>query len=187
MLDAAFLDRVNALSDQQVQLCYHCHKCTAGCPVADLMQFGPDSALRLVQLGEKERLLKSDDIWACVSCETCGQRCPNAISVARVFGALRTIAVQENAAVAEPGAVKFHRLFLSIVERTGRMHEVSLLALHKLWTLNLFSDLPAGMRLILMGKVPFTPSLIKGRAEITRIYAAAAASRKKDGSKDDRS
>jgi heterodisulfide reductase subunit C len=187
MLDAAFLDRVNALSDQTVQLCYHCHKCTAGCPVADLMQYGPDGALRLVQLGEVDRLLESEDIWVCVSCETCGARCPNQINTARVFGALRAIATQERAAVAEPGAVKFHRLFLAIVEQTGRMHEISLLALHKLWTLNLFSDLPAGARLFLMGKVPVKPALIKGRAEIKHIYAAAGGKPKKDGSGDERS
>ncbi len=185
MIDTAFLDRVNMLSDQQVQLCYHCHKCTAGCPVADQMQYGPDSALRLVQLGEKERLLKCDDIWVCVSCETCGARCPNAINTARVFGALREIAVRENAPVAEPSAVKFHRLFLGIVSRTGRMHEVSLLALHKLWTLNLFADIPAGARLILMGKVPFKPSIIHGRAEVKHIFDQA--SRKKEGSGDERS
>ncbi len=172
MIDAAFLERVNTLSDQQIHMCYHCHKCTAGCPVADLMQFGPDGALRLVQLGEKERLLKSEDIWVCVSCETCGQRCPNAINTARVFGALREIAYRERVPIAEPGAVKFHRLFLSIVGQTGRMHEISLLALHKLWTLNLFADLPAGARLILMGKVPFRPSLIRRRQEIRRIFAA---------------
>jgi hypothetical protein len=95
-----------------------------------------------------------------------------------VLGALREIACAEHAAIAEPNAVKFHRIFLGVVQRTGRMHEVSLLALHKLWTLNLFSDLPAGARLILMGKVPFKPSWIKGTAEIRRIYAATSPPKK---------
>ena len=175
MMPAAdFIDRVNALSDQTIQLCYHCHKCTAGCPVAGEMELGPDRILRMVQLGEVDKLLQSKDIWVCVGCETCGARCPNEINAARVLGALREIAFAENAAISEPGAVKFHRLFLGLVQRTGRMHEISLLALHKLWTLNLFADLPAGARLFLMGKVPLLPSLIKGNAEINRIFAAAA-------------
>jgi heterodisulfide reductase subunit C2 len=174
MPEISFLDQVNALSDQTIQLCYHCHKCTAGCPVAGQMDFGPDRILRMVQLGEKDRLLRSEDIWVCVGCETCGARCPNEINAARVLGALRELAFVENAAIAEPSAVKFHRIFLGLVQRTGRMHEVSLLALHKLWTLNLFADLPAGARLFLMGKVPLMPSLIKGHAEINRIYAASA-------------
>jgi len=178
MPELSFIEQVDALSEQTIELCYHCHKCTAGCPVAGEMQFGPDRILRLVQLGEKERLLQSEDIWVCVGCETCGARCPNEINASRVLGALRQIAYVEGAAIAEPSAVKFHRLFLGLVQTTGRMHEVSLLALHKLWTLNLFADLPAGARLIAMGKVPFTPSFVKRRDEIKRIYAAADPHRK---------
>jgi len=178
MPDFNFIDQVNTLSEQPIELCYHCHKCTAGCPVVDQMEYGPDRILRMVQFGEKDKLLQSEDIWVCVGCETCGARCPNEIDAARVLGALREIAFAENAAIAEPGAVKFHRLFLGLVQRTGRMHEISLLALHKLWTLNLFSDLPAGARLIMMGKVPLKPSIIKGRSEIARIYATAGSKKK---------
>jgi len=178
MADLSFIDQVDALSEQPIELCYHCHKCTAGCPVVDQMQYGPDRILRMVQFGEKEKLLRSEDIWVCVGCETCGARCPNEIDAARVLGALREIAWLEGAAVAEPGAFKFHRLFLRLVQSTGRMHEISLLALHKLWTLNLFSDLPAGARLLLMGKVPLKPSVIKGQDEIRRIFAAANPAKK---------
>ncbi|MDR3575197.1 MAG: 4Fe-4S dicluster domain-containing protein [Anaerolineaceae bacterium] len=172
MLDFNFIEQVNTLSDQTIQLCYHCHKCTAGCPVADQMQFGPDRIIRMVQFGEKEKLLKSGDIWVCVACETCGARCPNEINAARILGALREIAYTEHVAVAEPGAVKFHKLFLLLVQNMGRMHEVSLLALHKLWIMNLFSDLPAGARLFMMGKVPLKPHMIKKQNEVKRIYDA---------------
>jgi heterodisulfide reductase subunit C len=172
MLDFNFIEQVNSLSDQTIQLCYHCHKCTAGCPVADQMEYGPDHILRMVQFGEKEKLLKSSDIWVCVACETCGARCPNEINAARILGALREIAYTERTAVAEPNAVKFHKLFLMLVLNMGRMHEVSLLALHKLWTMNLFSDLPAGARLFMMGKVPLKPHMIKRQSEVKRIYDA---------------
>jgi Heterodisulfide reductase, subunit C len=172
MLDFNFIEQVDTLSDQTIQLCYHCHKCTAGCPVADQMEYGPDRILRMVQFGEKEKLLKSRDIWVCVACETCGARCPNEINAARVLGALREIAYTEGTAVAEPNAVKFHKLFLMLVQNMGRMHEVSLLALHKLWTMNLFSDLPAGARLFMMGKVPLKPHMIKRQSEVKRIFDA---------------
>jgi heterodisulfide reductase subunit C2 len=178
MAEINFIDQVNQLSDQTIQLCYHCHKCTAGCPVAERMQYGPDRILRMVQFGEKDKLLKSGDIWVCVACETCGSRCPNEINAARVLGALRELAYRENYVVAEPSAVKFHKIFLMLIQYTGRMHEVSLLALHKLWTLNLLADLPAGAKLILMGKVPFKPSIIKNRSQIKKIYAAATPEKK---------
>jgi len=83
------LSSVNMLSEQSVQLCYHCHKCTAGCPVVASMSYGPDRVLRLVQMGQTERLLTSRDIWLCLGCETCATHCPNDIDAGQVFLALR--------------------------------------------------------------------------------------------------
>jgi heterodisulfide reductase subunit C len=102
-----FIDQVNRLSDQTIELCYHCHKCTAGCPVVQDMQYGPDRILRMVQFGDADKLLSSSDIWLCASCETCGTRCPNQIDIARVMDALRQIALASGAHVAEPNAYKF--------------------------------------------------------------------------------
>ena len=170
MLDTNFVNTINTLSAQTIQLCYHCHKCTAGCPVASEMEYGPDRILRMVQLGDKERLLTSHDIWLCASCETCGTRCPNEIDIARVMDALRQSALLEGAAIAEPDAVKFHKLFLFVVQNMGRMHEASMLAAFKLWTMNLISDMDSGAVMFLKGKVPLLPSLVKDRAQIKQIF-----------------
>jgi heterodisulfide reductase subunit C2 len=179
MADMMFIERINTLSDQTIQLCYHCHKCTAGCPVAEQMQYGPDRVLRMVQMGEKVKLLQSHDIWICVSCQTCGTRCPNEIDTSRVMAALREMAIEEKAAISEPDAVKFHKLFLGLLQYMGRMHEVSLLALQKLWTLNLFSDLDSGAQLFIKGKIPLKPHLVKNRQELKHIYEASTAAAKK--------
>ena len=84
-----FLEQVNTRSDQTVQLCYHCHKCTAGCPVVSHMSYGPDRALRMIQMGQIERLLTSRDIWLCLGCEACAEHCPNDIDAGQVIIALR--------------------------------------------------------------------------------------------------
>jgi heterodisulfide reductase subunit C len=170
MIDMEFVHQINALSEQTIQLCYHCHKCTAGCPVADEMTYGPDRVLRMVQLGEKERLLTSHDIWICASCETCGTRCPNDIDIARVMDALRQMAVAEGAVIAEPDAIKFHRLFLSLLQRTGRMHEAALLPLYLLWTRNVLSYVATGTKMFAKGKVPVTPHLVKALGDVKRIF-----------------
>jgi heterodisulfide reductase subunit C2 len=168
--ETLFIDQVNRLSDQTVELCYHCHKCTAGCPVVLDMQYGPDRVLRMVQFGEADKLLNSSDIWLCASCETCGTRCPNEIDIARVMDALRQIALQRGVPAAEPNAYKFHRLFLFLLERMGRMHEASLLASYKVWSRNLLSDMDSGAVMFVKGKVPLKPQAIKGRKEIGRIF-----------------
>ena len=173
MLDVMFVNRVNELSGQTIQLCYHCHKCTSGCPVANEMAYGPDRVLRLVQLGDKVRLLTSHDIWICASCETCGTRCPNEIDIARVMDALRQMAVVEGVAIAEPDAVTFHRLFLLLIQRTGRMHEATLLSLYMMWTRNARGIVGTGAKMFAKGKVPLIPRPVKARREIQRLFEVA--------------
>ncbi len=95
MAEISFTDRVNSLSGQTVQLCYHCHKCTAGCPSAFAMEYGPDRILRLIQFGQKERLLASRDAWLCFGCEMCGAHCPNDIDIGEVMIALKELAEEE--------------------------------------------------------------------------------------------
>lgn len=90
--EAALTNRVNDLSGQSIQLCYHCHKCTAGCPAAFAMEYGPDRILRLIQFGQQERLLSSRDPWLCLGCEMCGAFCPNEIDINEVMIALKEIA-----------------------------------------------------------------------------------------------
>lgn len=170
MSDTSFQQQVNSQSEQTTQLCYHCHKCTAGCPVAVEMEYGPDRILRLIQLGEKERVLTSGDIWVCASCETCGTRCPNEINIAEVMDALRAIAVEEGYRAPETHAPAFHRLFLDIVSRTGRMHEVSLMGLYMLRDQSLLSDMGMGIKMFLKGKLPPLPHLVRGRGDVKRIF-----------------
>jgi heterodisulfide reductase subunit C len=170
MTDSSFIERVNALSEQTLQLCYHCHKCTAGCPVAPEMEYGPDRILRLVQLGEKERVLTSGDIWVCASCETCGTRCPNEINIAEVMDALRALSLAEGFRPPESTAPAFHSLFLSTVKLIGRMHEASLLARYMLKNTGLLADVPSGAQMFFKGKLPLLPHRTKRMEEVKRIF-----------------
>jgi heterodisulfide reductase subunit C len=169
--DPTLMGQVNARAEQHVELCFHCHKCTSGCPVAEEMRYGPDQILLMVQLGPSERLLRCADIWLCAGCEACATRCPNEIDIARVMDALRQIALAQGVRVADPSSVKFHRLFLFLVEQLGRMNEAGLLGAHKVWTGNLFGDLDSGARMILKGKIPLVPHVAKGRAQLRRLFA----------------
>ncbi len=173
MIDTTFQQRVNTLAHETTELCYHCHKCTAGCPVSYAMTYGPDRVLRMVQLGQAEAALASPDIWLCAGCETCGARCPNDIDIAHVMDALRQIAVAARLRAA-PSARRvplFHRIFLWLVGATGQMHEMALLGSYKVLGLDLFSDLGSGARLILKGKVPIIPKISANRSRVKRIFA----------------
>jgi len=56
------------------------------------MEYGPDRILRLIQFGQRERLLSSRDPWRCLGCEMCGAFCPNEIDIGEVMIALKEMA-----------------------------------------------------------------------------------------------
>lgn len=169
-IDFSFMEAVNARSGQQIQLCYHCHKCGAGCPVASFMDHTPDRLFRMAQLGLKREVLSSSTIWLCSSCHTCATRCPNDINVTTVMDTLKEMALKEKIKSRQKVALHFHRAFLSNLRRLGQIHEASLMAVLKLKTLNLFGDLKLGLNMFRKGKIALFPKRIKGTKEISDLF-----------------
>ena len=167
-----FIDRVSELSEQNVQRCYYCLRCTAGCPSAYAMYYTPAQILRLVQLGQKEVLLHSSAIWLCIGCETCGTRCPNEIHAGAVIDALRQVAVAEGVSPAERSVFKMHEAFLDSIRTWGRLHELSMILQHKLTSGdNLLNNLDMGLVMLLKGKIHPLPQRIQGLDEVKRLFA----------------
>jgi heterodisulfide reductase subunit C len=172
-LRRSFLSEIDALSGQQVELCYHCHTCSAGCLVSEAMAHGPDRMLRLIELGERARALAAPDIWLCVGCETCSARCPNGIDVARVMDTLRHLSLAQPASRETRRLRLFHDIYMQVVRYTGRLSEALMLGLYKVLGLDLFSDLGAGLQLVLRGKIPIIPERIRQQNQIERLFAGA--------------
>lgn len=168
-VDPSWRDFVQLESRQNLNRCFACSKCTAGCPVASDMEFGPHRILQMVRFGIKQRVLASRDIWLCAGCETCGTRCPNDIDVAQMMDGLRRVSIAEGIRNPASDVADFHRIFYSLVKAFGRMHEVSLLGLFKLRSRDLFGDLEAGAQLLVKGKIPVIPERIKGAAKLRRM------------------
>lgn len=168
--DLGFVERVSALSGQEVQRCYYCLRCSAGCPSAFAMEYTPAQILRMVQLGQKEVLLQSAAIWMCIGCETCGTRCPNEIHAGAVIDTLRHLALEAGTAPGEKLVPKLHRAFLDNIKWFGRLHELSMLVEYKLLSLDLLSDLDMGIDMFAKGKIEVLPKRIKGIAEVQRLF-----------------
>ncbi len=171
--DKSFKDEIEKLSGQSINSCYQCGECTAGCPVAYAADLMPNQAIRMVQLGQDAEVLNSSMIWLCVGCETCATRCPRGVELSKVMDALRETAVARGVKPAEHSIAAFHQSFLNSVERGGRVHEVSMIAEHKLRSRNFFADLILGAKMFLKGKLVIMPSIVRGRSEIKRIYNSA--------------
>jgi heterodisulfide reductase subunit C len=168
--DPRFLEEAKRRSGEDLSLCYQCLKCTAGCPTAPHMEFRPNTIIRMIQMGMKERVLRSHAIWLCVSCETCGTRCPNKIDIGVLMDVLREMAVEEKVPAAEKNIHLLHEAFVKSIRRGGRVHEATMLIDYKLRSRDFFTDLIPGMVLFMKGKIPLLPTLIKGRDEVKRIF-----------------
>ncbi len=167
---SSFLDEVREKSGQPIELCFQCQKCAAGCSMGRYADYSPNQIIRLLQLGFTEKVLNSNMIWLCTSCEICGARCPNGINMAEVMDTLKSIAISRNT-ISVQRVKKFHDSFLSSVKLNGRVHETSMMALYKLKTLDLFSDIDLGMKMFIKGKLHVLPKRVKNRQRIKKIFA----------------
>lgn len=166
---------VESRSGQKVLRCYQCGKCSAGCPASYVMDMGPRQIMRAIQLGLKKDILDSSTIWLCISCQTCSARCPNEIDIARVMESLRWLAAAEKSEPAEKGIELFHRLFLTIIQRFGRIHELSLGASYNLLSRQPFAKITTLPAMFARGKAPVLPPRVRGAAEIRRLSAKVKA------------
>lgn len=77
-----------------VTLCFQCGTCTGSCPSGRHTAFRTRKLLRKVQLGFKDEVLPSDDLWLCTTCYTCYERCPRGVEIVDIIMALRNMAVR---------------------------------------------------------------------------------------------
>ncbi|HEY74154.1 MAG: heterodisulfide reductase [Chloroflexi bacterium] len=184
--DLTFRDAVRERSGEDIHACFYCQKCTIGCPTAFVMDYKPAQLLRLIQLGQKDKVLGSSAIWMCVACETCGTRCPNHIRLAPVMDALRQMALAGDYKP-EPAIYALHRAFLDNIKLLGRVYELGLVAEFKTLSLlaggpatlfrGLGADIKMGTGLFFKGKFGIVPERIKRMDEVKKLYEEAVRER----------
>lgn len=173
-----FIREVEKLSGQKLANCYQCHKCTAGCPAAYTMDLGPGRIMRLVQLGQEERVLTSNTIWVCASCLTCTTRCPQEIDVARVMDTLRILA-RKKGFKGDKDVPLFNEVFLANLRAHGRIFEPTMLAWYNLKSRHFLKDALKGPVMFFRGKLPMFPHEVREKASIERLFSKAEGGEKK--------
>jgi heterodisulfide reductase subunit C len=166
-----FLEKVNErIGGDPIQSCYHCRKCTAGCPIAFAMDYNPNAVIKMIQMEKRDEVLNSSTIWLCASCETCVTRCPNNVDIARMMDVLREIAIEENVDAKEKNILKFHEAFLANIKVGGRINEPLMIALYKMKSGDYFSDLGLGMSMFMKGKIKLLSPRTKDVKSVRNIF-----------------
>ncbi len=166
----SFADRVSRMSHTELRSCYLCRTCSGGCPFFKAMDYGPHGVMRLLQLGQREELLTCNTIWLCVGCHTCSACCPMAIDIAAVMDSLRRLALSENAQVAEPGVLAFHREVLRAIENYGRTHKLEIMLRYKASQKQWLKDFDVGLKMLAKRKLHLLPSKIENLQDIKRLF-----------------
>lgn len=179
--------RVHFPDHIQVADCYQCGKCTAGCPVAIHMDVAPNQVVRLAQLGEWEKALRSRAIWECVGCQTCSTRCPKEVDCAGVMDALREASLARGMAAHERlPVVSFQEIFLENIRRNGRLNELELIGRFKMDVLVhtgrilfLFKDAGLAPKLGKRKKLHLSSGKASDRGVVDRIFERCSNGRKR--------
>lgn len=150
--------------------CYNCAKCISGCPVASEMDFPPALIVKWLALGEFEKLLKSNTIWVCSSCQNCYSRCPFDINIPHIIDMLKEYAHRNGLAKEERAIRLFHKIFLSCIRRFGRIYEAGLIGGWKIFSGKWFCDLGLGMKMFRKGKLNILPEKVKDLKEVKGMF-----------------
>lgn len=157
-----------------VDLCYQCGKCTAGCVLANDMEYPSSMIIRLLQTNTEanyKKVLSSNSIWLCVNCENCIGRCPKEVDIPALMDYLRS--ESNNQKLVSPKAknvIFFYKSFLDTVKMTGRLNEVFMTAAYKLRTFHLWQDVKLVPSMLKRGKLHFLPESIKNKKDIKKIF-----------------
>ena len=168
-------DRIENQTDVSVAQCYQCGKCSAGCPLAEEMDYPPSQILRMLQIGSpalEDKVLRSMSIWLCLTCETCIARCPQEVDFPKVMDYLRGEALRRG--IANPKAkdiIAFHKAFLDSIQTTGRLYEMGLIVDYKARTRHLLQDILIAPWMFMAGKLHIFPEMIKGKKQMSKIFS----------------
>ncbi len=134
-LRASFLQRVHDIpGGEKINRCIQCGTCSGSCPVSWAMDLMPRELITRFRAGDIESILHSKTIWLCASCYACTQRCPQGIKVTEIIYSLKRLAVDTSIYPDGFGAHVFPKLFVDIVNRYGRNHELGLMKRYYLKT-----------------------------------------------------
>ena len=77
--------------------CFSCGACSGICPVSQAIpEFDPRKIIHMIRMGLKDKLLSSNLLWYCSSCQSCVFVCPQDVRFAEIVKALWQMALDQD-------------------------------------------------------------------------------------------
>ena len=93
IIDTELLPDIKRFGAADVSACFSCGTCTAICPLVDNDATFPRRIIRYAQVGMKDELLSSKELWTCYQCGLCSDSCPTDADPSEFMAAARRYAI----------------------------------------------------------------------------------------------
>jgi nitrate reductase gamma subunit/NAD-dependent dihydropyrimidine dehydrogenase PreA subunit len=93
LIETNLLPELRRFGATDISACFNCGVCTATCPLSVDGASFPRRMSRYAQLGQREKLLSSPELWSCYGCSECTEKCPTGADPAAFMAAARRYAV----------------------------------------------------------------------------------------------
>jgi Fe-S oxidoreductase len=88
-IDSELYRELTRFGARDIETCMQCGTCSASCPLSSGTNPFPRKIYRYIQLGLRDKLLKSTEPWLCYYCGDCNQDCPRGAEPAETMMATR--------------------------------------------------------------------------------------------------
>jgi heterodisulfide reductase subunit D len=159
-----------AIKESRAYLCLECGKCTGSCPVSRFNHgYSPRILVNKAIRGGQLELLKDKNIWACLTCKLCDERCPANIDYINLTLAVRFEAqkIGEEAICSHGGAAQSLMRIMSTPDLQQKRMD---------WIDSDLKVTGSGETLYFVGCLPYFDVLFKD-IEVNTIRAAKASIR----------
>jgi ferredoxin len=93
LVDLKLLDDIKEYGVVEIDACFNCGNCTAVCSLTNDQENFPRRIIRYAQLGLKDQLVGSKELWLCYNCGECSETCPRQVEPAAFMMATRNYAI----------------------------------------------------------------------------------------------
>jgi len=92
-IDTAVLRDMKTFGAFDIGACFNCGNCTAVCPLSKDSVAFPRRMIRYAQLGQKDNMIASRELWLCYYCAECSDTCPRQAEPGEFMASARRFAI----------------------------------------------------------------------------------------------
>jgi heterodisulfide reductase subunit C len=171
-----FLEEIYSIpGGEKIRDCIQCGTCSGSCPTSYVMEYTPRKVFAMIRAGMRDEVLSCNTLWLCTSCYSCYVRCPQDIKITDIMYALKRIAIKDGKYPKGSDAQELSKMFMHIVNKYGRNHELELIQRYFIKTkpLKLLQNIPIGLKLFTHGRLPLLPNKIRNISQLQKIIRKA--------------